>query len=154
MLSIMWQFNCNSNYVWNVLIVTGEFTTQRQVTRIFDIFFDLRPKKRLSKQSWGWWFETPWGPLWRHCNVMAHNTFGCFTNISRVPQDILWNFVYFINRTSYDNFKPKRCTCAMIWAHVQSFSLKFSPLMWFSAWCIFARLLWRARETTPFLGIR
>ena len=24
--------------------------------------------KRLSKQSWGWWYETPLGPLWRHCN--------------------------------------------------------------------------------------
>ena len=26
--------------------------------------------KRLSKQSWGWWLETPSSPLWRHCNVM------------------------------------------------------------------------------------
>ena len=25
--------------------------------------------KRLSKQSWGWWFETPSRSLWRHCNV-------------------------------------------------------------------------------------
>ena len=25
-------------------------------------------KKRLSKQSWGWWFETPSRSLWRHCN--------------------------------------------------------------------------------------
>ena len=24
--------------------------------------------KRFSKQSWGWWFETPSRPLWRHCN--------------------------------------------------------------------------------------
>ena len=24
--------------------------------------------KRLSKQSWGWWFETPSRSLWRHCN--------------------------------------------------------------------------------------
>ena len=23
----------------------------------------------LSKQSWGWWFETPPHQLWRHCNV-------------------------------------------------------------------------------------
>ena len=27
--------------------------------------------KRLSKQSWGWWFETPSGLLWRHCNVIT-----------------------------------------------------------------------------------
>ena len=31
-------------------------------------FFDLRLNKRLSKQSWGWWFETPTRSLWRHCN--------------------------------------------------------------------------------------
>ena len=24
--------------------------------------------KQLSKQPWGWCFETPWRPLWRHCN--------------------------------------------------------------------------------------
>ena len=36
----------------------GEFPTQRPVTRSFEVFFDLRPNKRLSKQSWCWWFET------------------------------------------------------------------------------------------------
>ena len=39
--------------------VTCEFPAQRPVTRSFDIFFDLRLNKQLSKQSWGWWFETP-----------------------------------------------------------------------------------------------
>ena len=47
----------------------GEFPTQRQVTRSFDVFFDLRLNKRLSKQPWGWWFETPSWSLWRQCNV-------------------------------------------------------------------------------------
>ena len=28
----------------------GEFPAQRPVTRSFDVFFDLRPNKRLSKQ--------------------------------------------------------------------------------------------------------
>ena len=37
----------------------GEFPAQRPVTRNFDVFFDLHPNKRLSKQPWGWWFETP-----------------------------------------------------------------------------------------------
>ena len=46
--------------------VPGEFPTQRPVTRSFDVSFDLRPNKRLSKHSWGWWFETPSRPLWRH----------------------------------------------------------------------------------------
>ena len=55
----------------NILHVTGtgEFPSQRPVTRSFDVFFDLRLNKRLSKQSWGWWFETPSPSLWRHCNV-------------------------------------------------------------------------------------
>ena len=48
--------------------IPGEFPTQRPVTRSFDVYFDLRPNKRLSKQSWGWWFETPSRPLWRHRN--------------------------------------------------------------------------------------
>ena len=49
--------------------VTGEFPSQRPVTRSFDVFFDPRLNKRLSKQSWGWWFEKPFRSLWRHYNV-------------------------------------------------------------------------------------
>ena len=43
-------------------------TAQRQVMQSFDVLYDLRLNKRLRKQSWGWWFETPSHPLWRHCN--------------------------------------------------------------------------------------
>ena len=52
--------------------VPGEFPAQRPATQSFDVFFDLRPNKRLSKQSWGWWFEMPLHPLWRHCNNKAN----------------------------------------------------------------------------------
>ena len=62
----------------NIFRVTGhlcgEFTgpselpAQRPVTRSFDVFFDLRPNKLLSKELWDWWFETPSCPLWRQCN--------------------------------------------------------------------------------------
>ena len=48
--------------------VPGEFRAQRPVTRSFDVFFALHPNKRLSKQWWGWWFETPPFPLRRHRN--------------------------------------------------------------------------------------
>ena len=51
--------------------VTGEFPAQRPVTRSVDVFFDLRLNKRLSKQSWGWWFETSSRPLWRQFNVLS-----------------------------------------------------------------------------------
>ena len=53
----------------------GEFTGHRRiplkrpVTWSFDVFFDLRLNKRLSKQPWGWWFETPSRSLWRHYDL-------------------------------------------------------------------------------------
>ena len=52
--------------------ITGEFPAQRPVTRSFGVFFDQRLNKRLSKQSWGWWFETPSLWLWRHCNAVRY----------------------------------------------------------------------------------
>ena len=50
--------------------VPGEFPAQRPVTRSFNVFFDLRLNKQLSKQSRGWWLETPSRPLWRHRNML------------------------------------------------------------------------------------
>ena len=54
--------------------VPGDFPAQRPMTRSFDVFFDLRLSKLLSKQPWGWWFETPSRPLWRHPNVILDAT--------------------------------------------------------------------------------
>ena len=51
------------------LPVTGEFPSQRQVTRSFDLHLN----KRLSKQSRRWWFETPSRSLWRHCDENLWN---------------------------------------------------------------------------------
>ena len=48
--------------------ITGGFLSQRQVTRSFDIFFDLRLNKRLNKQSRRRWFETPSRSLWHDYN--------------------------------------------------------------------------------------
>ena len=84
--------------------VPGEFPTQRPVTRSFDVFFDLRLNKRLSKQSWGWWFETISRPLWRHRNGEP------FWIIDR-----LWD-------CHYDNL------CRKIWHHDNP---RF-PYYWFS----------------------
>ena len=60
--------------------VTGEFPAERPVARSFYIFFDLLLNKRLSKQSWGWWFEMPSRPLWRHCNE---------STIRWIPKDLI-----------------------------------------------------------------
>ena len=57
----------------------GEFPAQRPVARSFEVFSDLCLNKRLNKQSWGWWFETPSHPLWRHCNAVSR----CMVTYSR-----------------------------------------------------------------------
>ena len=64
-LALLWLAFCAGNSP-----VTGEFPAQRPVMRSFHVFFDLLLNKRLSKQSWGWWFETPSRSSWRHCNEM------------------------------------------------------------------------------------
>ena len=79
---------------WNIFRVTshlcgespvnGEFPSQRPVTRSFGVFFDLRLNKRLSKQSWGLWFETPSRPLWRHCNDFPPSITGVFVSMFSV----------------------------------------------------------------------
>ena len=66
----------------NIFRVTGhlcgEFTGPRWFprTKASDAelgFFYLRLNKRLSKQSWGWWFETLSCSLWRHCDEPIDN---------------------------------------------------------------------------------
>ena len=54
--------------------VTGEFTSQRPVTRSFDVFFDLHLNKRLGIQSRRRWFETLSRSLWRHSTEMMTTT--------------------------------------------------------------------------------
>ena len=68
--------------------VHGEFPAQRPVTRSFDVFFDLRLNKGLSKQSRGWWFETLSGPLWRHSNDLQYP--GSMWHSHRLLMDIHW----------------------------------------------------------------
>ena len=60
--------------------VIGKFPTQRPVTRTFNFFYDLRLNKRLSKQSWGWRFETLSRSLWRHSN--EHMAWLCHNELS------------------------------------------------------------------------
>ena len=61
-------------------------------------FSDLCLNKLLSKQSWGWWFETPSRPLWRHSNANSKGTrvlkfLSCCTSLSR-----MFGFARFFSR--------------------------------------------------------
>ena len=70
----------------------GEFPAQRPVTWSFDVFCDhLRPNKRMNKQRWGWWLETPWCPLWRHNNVkhVYNKEYGSWVDTGH-PKKCIW----------------------------------------------------------------
>ena len=88
--------------------VPGEFTAQRPVTRSFDVFFDLHPNKRLSKQSWDRWFETPQGSLWRQCNEMH----------AKDPHTVFpWNSVRYNHNSSIQvnqDFSILNCTSPLM----------------------------------------
>ena len=53
---------------------TGGFPSKSPVTWSFDVFLDLCPNKRLSKQSRRRWFETPSRSLWRYCNAQQYQS--------------------------------------------------------------------------------
>ena len=77
--------------------VTGEFPSQRPVTRSFDVFFDLRLNKQLSKQSRRRWYETSSCWLWRHyndhtlCWCASVNTLNQCLWVSRMPPNTSGN---------------------------------------------------------------
>ena len=97
----------------------GELPTQRPVTRSFDVFFDLRLNKRLSKQSWGWWFETLSRPLWRRCNVL-------FTTVEVIV--VVWFMLYSANENfciGYSELTGVMQSSIMIWFLLLVISLLF-----------------------------
>ena len=52
----------------------GEFTghhIKASDAELWCFFFHLRLNKQLSKQSWGWWFETPSRSLWPNCSLTS-----------------------------------------------------------------------------------
>ena len=64
----------NGNFYRVTGNLCGEFTGGRwiPITKTSDagLWCFLCLNKGPSKQSWGWWFETPSRSLWRHCNVL------------------------------------------------------------------------------------
>ena len=92
--------------------VHGEFPAQRPVTRSFDVFFDLRLNKRFSKQTWGWWSETPSSSLWRHRNAIRITHW-------LTQFQILWTLHIFLSRANcgahITHFYWHRLTKMMVW---------------------------------------
>ena len=78
LLTIRWYRMMTSSN-GNIFRVTGhlcgEFTGLRSIPRtkasdaeLWCFLWSAPINKRLSKQPWGWWFETPSWSLWRHGN--------------------------------------------------------------------------------------
>ena len=114
--------------------VTGEFPSQRPVTRSFDVFFDLRLNKRLSKQSWGWWFETLSRPLWRQCNVInvVWTDYAFLSNLA--------NQLSFYKRLTYFTWEEINIGClsaAVLSKHAYICQWTQLSLIQVMAWCIF-----------------
>ena len=119
--------------------VPGEFPAQRPVTRSFHFFFDLRPNNRLSKQSWGWWFEMLSHPLWRH--LMTGSSFLSSANgllpLQRRHYLNQWRFiVHWPLRKSFGEIwiihhacKIEAITNSGMWTHMQAkpVSMSHSP---------------------------
>ena len=121
--------------------VTGELLSQRPVTRSFDVFFDLCLNKRLSKQSWGWWFETPSRSLWRHCNewhagnpaalLLYYEWFFyvfCLINWPLGDTTVIWLVIFKLNPRT-DIFSIS-CVIALRWTPKTSVMICQHWLMW------------------------
>ena len=52
--------------------------------------------KRLSKQSWGWWFETSSCPLWRHCNGVINLSIKWISGLRFTGQNSIWLYMLLI----------------------------------------------------------
>ena len=67
----LWRFPYYGPFVRGIHRSPVDSPHKGPVMRSFDVFFDVRLNKRLSKQSRVWWFGTPSRSLWRHCYEMS-----------------------------------------------------------------------------------
>ena len=124
--------------------VPGEFPAHRPVTRSFDVFFDLCPNKRLSKQWWSWWFEAPSSPLLRHCNVHRARQWYCRALYKIAIRLDNWNGHYRMRSREiwvYDEFWADIPYCTLRHADASSAELgrngiikKIEPYVLFQIW--------------------
>ena len=123
--------------------VTGEFPSERPVMGSFDVFSDLLLNKRLSKQSWGWWFETNYAPVyvWEYVSDFVPRCTGNVINlpmpglklihisnrsilIKRAPDIIKSNSddlgvmkLSLLSDTHANKGHLKKQSCALLWLH-------------------------------------
>ena len=74
--------------------VNSPYKGQWRGALMFSMIYALN--KRLSKQWWGWWFETPTRPLWRHYNDHIRPHYGGtrlrYSTHQQIQQHMGWNY--------------------------------------------------------------
>ena len=58
---------------------------------------------RLSKHSWGWWFEAPSRSLWRHCNNVPFRQ-RCIPGWQRISRVTAWSGHFIIAFSFWDTW--------------------------------------------------
>ena len=124
----------------NIFRVTGhlcgEFTGPRWIprTKASDAklwcFFYLRLNQRLSKQSWGWRFETLTRSLWHHCNdtklLVVSKCMCCSNDATQHHWSCLYRLVVKMSAHIY-LIQGNITTRLFIWAPPRSYG---NPFQW------------------------
>ena len=124
-------------------LVTGEFPSQRPVTRSFDVFFDLRLNQRLSKQ---WRFDTTSCSLW--CIVML-SQYSCTKIASKYVLKTCVRFVLLWQWTNKRYLLIFHGIIDNIWQILSIQNHPLSPHQWFPScickwyhWCFVSYILY------------
>ena len=106
-----------------------------QWCRTFDVFFDLRLTKCLTKQSRHRLFETPSRSLWRHCNdrspLFAHDAskqmLSVYAVLGAVSLRLMTSqFQVIVNHK--EKYQSVKCVFCGVW--VQNFVWNFKGHLW------------------------
>ena len=112
---------------------TGEFT---KASDALWCFLGLLLEKWLSKHAWGYWFETPSRPLWRHCNVQTLFS-GTSLALSQA-RNIIWMNNEALHQSIYEYKQQDRevihCKCKCVY--------EYSLYVW---WALQVRIKWLIR---------
>ena len=112
--------------------VTSELPSQRPMTRSFDVLFDLRLNKRLSKQSWGWWSEMPSRSLWRNRYLKQWLVIANWTFSNKLQ----WKFHHNTNICIQENASENIvCEITAILSRGDQISKSRSPYNWGGILC-------------------
>ena len=110
------------------------------MTPNFDVFFDLRHNKRLSKRSWAWWFETLSRTLWRRYNAVA-DVPECSQRLAEVEY---WK----CERSSVSHTQIVAKT-GFQWALIRTISIIITPSKCVHIWCFDLCVRYYANTLVP-----